>query len=109
LQAASIETKGKTLTVWRPPQDGKMDYAPGVFVPEGFQASGAVSLFTLPAGRAAHLSLRGSFAGLPQAWGQLFAGLAKIGAAPAGLNWEVYGVSEQPPEETETDLYALLT
>ena len=52
LKAAGIEAGDRTVTVWRPPNAGMMDYAPGVFVPEGFSVSGAVSLFTLPQGRA---------------------------------------------------------
>src|SRR3954454_15974215 len=50
LKVANIEAGGRTVTVWRPPQAGMMDYAPGIFVPEGFNVSGAVSLFTLPQG-----------------------------------------------------------
>lgn len=104
LKAAGIEAGGRTLTVWRPPHAGTIDYAPGSFVAQEFRASGAVSLFTLPEGRAAHLRLAGSYAGLPDAWQQLFAGCEERGLALAGLNWEVYGT----PETGGADLYALL-
>ncbi|MGE7157644.1 GyrI-like domain-containing protein [Methylorubrum rhodesianum] len=108
LKDAGIENGGGTLTVWRPPQAGMIDYAPGVFVPEGFSVSGAVSLFTLPQGRAAHLRMRGSYAGLPDAWERMFSGIKAEGLVPAGLNWEIYAAPHVPPEEAETDLYALL-
>jgi effector-binding domain-containing protein len=108
LRDAGIGPSGRTITVWRPPQDGMMDYAPGVFVPEGFGVSGAVSLFTLPQGRAAHLRMRGSYSGLPDAWGCLFAGIHTQGFLTAGLNWEIYAAPDVTPEEAETDLYALL-
>ena len=85
LEAAEIEAGG-TLTMWRPPHAGTMDYAPGIFVPEGFSVSGAVSLFTLPPGRAAHLRMSGSYTGLPDAWRRLFAGSEERGLALAGLN-----------------------
>jgi effector-binding domain-containing protein len=108
LNDAGITNSGRPLTVWRPPQAGMIDYAPGVFVPEGVRVSGAVSLFTLPQGRAAHLRMRGSYAGLPDAWERVFSGIKAEGLVPAGLNWEIYAVPGAPPEEAETDLYALL-
>jgi effector-binding domain-containing protein len=108
LREAGIEHSGRPLTVWRPPQGGMIDYAPGVFVPEGFSVSGAASLFTLPQGRAAHLRMRGSYAGLPDAWERVFSGINAEGLVPAGLNWEIYAAPDVPPEEAETDLYALL-
>lgn len=108
LRDAGIEDSGRPLTVWRPPQAGMIDYAPGVFVPEGFSVSGAASLFTLPRGRAAHFRMRGSYAGLPDAWERVFSGINAEGLVPAGLNWEIYAAPDVPPEEAETDLFALL-
>jgi effector-binding domain-containing protein len=108
LRDAGIEDSGRPLTVWRPPEAGMIDYAPGVFVPEGFSVSGAVSLFTLPQGRAAHLRMRGSYAGLPDAWERVFSGIKAEGLRPAGLNWEIYATPDVAPEEAETDLYALM-
>ena len=104
LEAAEIEADGRALTVWRPPHAGMMDYAPGIFVPEGFGVSGAVSLFTLPPGQAAHLRMNGPYTGLPDAWRRLFAGTEERGLALAGLNWEVYASAENGG----ADLYALV-
>lgn len=106
LKAADVTPLGPTLTVWSMPEGGKMDYAPGVFVAEPLEeASDEVTSVTLPEGRAVHLRLSGSYAGLPDAWGRLFKGSA--GHQLSGLNWEVY-TEPGTSGETETDLYALL-
>jgi effector-binding domain-containing protein len=109
LKKSNIASAGRPLTVWRPAQDGKMEYAPGVLVSESVKLEGEASLFTLPRGRAAHLRLIGSYEGLPQAWQSLFDGCKAKGLELAGLNWEVYPEPGTPPETCETDLYALLT
>lgn len=104
LRAANIVPDGPHLTIWRPLGGGLVDYAPGVFVPTPIVESGEVSLLTLPAGRAAHLTLTGSYASLPAAWERLFEGCA--GLSIAGLNWEVYNAAGS--DTSETILYALL-
>ena len=106
LKAADIQPLGQALTVWRPPQGGAIDYAPGVLVPERVSETGEISMFTLPEGRAAHLRLTGPYEALPDAWGRLFA--ACKAQTLAGLNWEIYGDPEARPEDMRTDLYALL-
>jgi effector-binding domain-containing protein len=105
LKAADVAPLGPTLTVWRMPEGGSMDYAPGVFVAEPLDGDGEVSSVTLPKGRAAHLRLTGSYAGLPDAWGRLLKGCG--GQDLAGLNWEIY-TETGSSGETQTDLYALL-
>lgn len=104
LTSAGLEA-GKTLTLWRPPQAGSMDYAPGVFVADEFQATGSVGVEALPEGRAAHLRMNGAYTELPGAWQRLFAECSQQGLALAGLNWEIYGASSA---EGGADLYALL-
>lgn len=104
--SAAVQPAGPWLTVWRTPQDGLIDYAPGVFVPEGTREMEGVELFALPQGRAAHLSLYGPYEGLPEAWGRLFAGCARHRLA--GLNWEIYSVPIGGQEKIRTDLYAFL-
>ena len=106
LRAAGVVPDGPPLTVWRPLDGGRVDYAPGVFVPRPIPAAGEVSLLTLPAGRAAHLKLTGSYASLPAAWEHLFAGCE--GGARTGLRWEVYTAAGTNPDMAETDLFALL-
>lgn len=104
LRAADISPDGPRLTIWRPLAGGLVDYAPGIVIPRPIAEAGQVSLLTLPAGRASHLKLTGSYADLPTAWEQLFAGCAEH--ALSGLNWEVYtGADSDGPE---TDLYVLL-
>lgn len=99
---------GPRLTIWRPPEAGLVDYAPGIIVPEPIEPFGDISLFALPAGRAAHLRLRGGYEKLPGAWQRLFGACAAEGIATAGLNWEIYAPEDAGPEEAGADLYALL-
>jgi effector-binding domain-containing protein len=74
----------------------------GLIVAHRFEPVGDVVASDLPAGRAAHLSMKGSFEGLPQAWETLFDWCRRENAAPAGVNWEIYGASE------DAELNALL-
>lgn len=110
LKAAEAHPAGPTLTVWRMPEAGVLDYAPGVFVDGDFLPGrgeqDSVTLFTLPRGRAAHLRVTGSYEALPEAWGRLFAGCQD--QALAGLNWEIYTTPGSAQGTIETDLYALL-
>lgn len=106
LAAANVGPRGERFTLWRPPQDGLIDYAPGVFVPHAFEASGDVTLFTLPEGRAAHLCLRGPYEGMGTAWQRLFESCEARGLKRTGLNWQVY-VADAGTEPV-TDLFTLL-
>jgi effector-binding domain-containing protein len=93
---------GRTCTRWTPPVDGALPMEIGTIVSKSFAPKGNVVPSDLPAGRAAHLAMKGSFENLPKAWDTLFAWCTAQGLAPAGINWEVYGASE------DADLYALL-
>jgi hypothetical protein len=93
---------GPTCTLWRPPTGGALYMEPGTVVSQAFASTGEVVLSALPAGRAAHLSMKGSFEGLPQAWQTLFDWCKAEGLPTAGTNWEIYGAAE------DTELYALL-
>lgn len=105
LKAADVASHGPHLTVWRMPEGGLIDYAPGVFVFQPWEGTGEVSSFTLPEGRAAYLRLTGSYAGLPEAWSRLFKGCE--GQTLSGVNWEIYGAPDGA-SDTHADLYALL-
>lgn len=106
LDSAGVQPLGPWLTVWRTPQGGVIDYAPGVFVPEDTRAMDGIELFTLPQGQAAHLRLQGPYEGLPEAWGRLFEGCNAHRLA--GLNWEIYAVPNRGEQKIQTDLYAYL-
>jgi effector-binding domain-containing protein len=106
-ESVVVQPVGPWLTVWRTPQDGLIDYAPGVFVPEGTREMEGVELFALPQGRAAHLCLHGPFEGLPDAWGRLFESCKAHQLA--GLNWEIYSVPNGSPDKIRTDLYAFMS
>jgi effector-binding domain-containing protein len=98
-----------SCTLWRPPVDGVLDMEPGVLVSGAFAAAGDVVPSELPAGRAAYFLLRGSFEGLPGAWKTLLDWCAAEKLPLAGINWEIYGPSQDvEPDQLETALYALL-
>ena len=98
-----------SCTLWRPPVDGVLDMEPGVLVSGAFAAVDDVVPSELPAGRAAYFLLRGSFDGLPGAWKTLLDWCAAEKLPLAGINWEIYGPSEDvEPDQIETALYALL-
>jgi effector-binding domain-containing protein len=108
LKDADVDVPAQAFTMWRPGSNGKIDYAPGVFVSQSMQAAGEVSLYTLPDGRAAHVKLTGGFEALPNAWQHLFASCSAQKLELAGVNWEVYTEAEAGSGKTQTDLYALL-
>jgi effector-binding domain-containing protein len=73
-----------------------------VIVARPFEPCGSVVPSELPAGRAVHLAMAGSFEGLPRAWQALFDWCRKEKLATAGINWEIYGATR------DAELYALL-
>jgi effector-binding domain-containing protein len=93
---------GRGITRFRTPADGALDMEMGSIVARRFEGQGSVVLSELPAGRAAHFALKGSFEGLPGAWQTLFEWCGREGLKPSGINWEIYGA------EQDADLYALL-
>lgn len=99
---------GLTCTRWKPPADGVMPMEPGTIVAKDFAPMGDVVPSELPAGRAAHFVLKGSFEGLGGAWGALFDWCAAQKLPLAGINWEVYGPTPADESKQETYLYAKL-
>ena len=98
---------GTTLTRFAMLPGGRMRYEPGAFVSGPFKADGDVKAETLPAGRAAHLTLKGDFSGLPEAWPALMEWAAAQKLTLAGVNWEVYAPNDDLARQ-ETRLYTLL-
>ena len=93
---------GPTCTRWTRPTGSVLPMEIGVIVGTGFAAAGEVVPSELPAGRAVHLSMTGGFENLPRAWESLFHWLQEQQLAAAGINWEIYGATE------DAELYALL-
>jgi effector-binding domain-containing protein len=109
LPSLEVRPLDHSCTLWRPPVDGVLDMEPGVLVSGAFSPVGDVVPSELPAGRAAYFLLRGSFEGLPGAWKTLLDWCAAQKLPLAGINWEIYGPSEDvEPDQIETALYALL-
>lgn len=100
---------GRSVTRFRAPSDGRLDMEMGSIVARPFAAAGDVVPSDLPAGRAAHFQLKGSFDGMPGAWQTLFDWCKAEKLTLAGINWEIYSPWEGiDPVKLETDLYALL-
>ena len=105
LQAGPV---GRPCTRFCTPAREALDMEIGTIVGRPFQPKDGVVSSDLPAGRAAHYLLKGSFEGLPGAWQTVFEWCKAEGLELSGINWEIYmpweGVA---PGELETDLYAL--
>ena len=100
---------GRPLTRFRTPAKDSLDMEIGTIVGRSFACRGEIVLSDLPAGRAAHYRLEGSFDGMPGAWQTLFAWCEAEKLQLAGINWEIYMPWEGvDPAKLETDLYALL-
>jgi effector-binding domain-containing protein len=100
---------GRAHTRFRTTANSRLDMEIGTIVARPFVAQGDVVPSDLPAGRAAHFQLKGSFEGMPGAWQTLFAWCKAEKLSLAGINWEIYSPWEGvDPAQLETDLYALL-
>lgn len=93
---------GRTCTRWTRPTGSVLPMEIGVIVAKRFAPSGEVVPSELPAGRAVHLAMKGGFEGLPRAWQTLFDWSQQQKLSLAGINWEIYGATE------DAELYALL-
>lgn len=102
LPALDTGPLGAACTRWTRPAGSVLPMEIGVIVGRGFAAAGEVVPSELPAGRAVHFSLTGGFEGLPRAWQTLFDWCQAEKLATAGINWEIYGATE------DAELYALL-
>jgi effector-binding domain-containing protein len=102
LPSLDVGAVGRGITRFRTPATDALDMEMGSIVTRRFDDHGDVVLSELPAGRAAHFALKGSFAGLPGAWQTLFEWCSAQNLTPSGVNWEIYGA------EQDADLYALL-
>ncbi|HYX04159.1 MAG TPA: GyrI-like domain-containing protein [Reyranella sp.] len=106
LQAGPV---GRPCTRFCTPAKEALDMEIGTIVGQPFQPKGEVVPSDLPAGRAAHYLLKGSFERLPGAWQTLFEWCKAEKLELSGINWEIYTPWEGvAPAELETDLYALL-
>jgi effector-binding domain-containing protein len=109
LPSLQVGPVGRPCTRFRTPAKEALDMEIGTIVGQLFQPKGEVVSSDLPAGRAAHLLLKGSFEGLPGAWQSLFEWCKAKKLELTGINWEIYTPWEGvDPAELETDLYALL-
>jgi len=110
LPALQADPIGRPCTRFRTPAYAALEMEIGRIVGQAFPPRGDVVSSDLPAGRAAHFLLKGSFEGLPTAWQTLFDWCKAEKLAVAGINWEIYMPWEGvDPANLQTDLFALLT
>lgn len=110
LASLAAGSAGRSLTRFRTPSDGRLDMEMGTIVARPFAATGDVVPSELPAGRAAHFQLKGSFEGMQDAWQTLFDWCKAEKLSLAGINWEIYSPWDGvDTAKLETDLYSLLT
>lgn len=102
LPSLEVGAVGPGITRFRTPAESALDMEMGSIVSRPFEDHGEIVLSELPAGRAAHHYMKGSFEGLPGAWQILFDWCSREGLTPSGINWEVYGA------EQDAELYVLL-
>jgi len=102
LPSLDAGTPGPACTRWTPPAGGKLAMEIGLIVGRRFPPAGEVLPSELPAGRAAHFSMKGAFENLPMGWQTLFDWCKAEKLSAAGINWEIYGAAE------DAELYALL-
>src|SRR5690348_6420754 len=67
LPALDAGPVGRGITRFRTPANGALDMEMGSIVARRFEDRGEVVVSELPAGRAAHYAMKGSFEGLPGA------------------------------------------
>jgi hypothetical protein len=99
---------GDSLTLWRPPADGRLYMEPGLIVSRSFAPAGDVVPSELPGGRTAHLLLVGPYEQIPGAWQVLFDWCTREQLTRAGTNWQIYEGGDKDSAVARTALYALL-
>lgn len=80
----------------------------GFPTPTVVTAEGSVQPGSLPGGRVAHLTHRGSYEALGESWGRLAGWIVEQGSTPGSAFWEVYVTEPTPdmdPAELITELY----
>jgi effector-binding domain-containing protein len=101
---------GRHVAVYRNWKDGEMDVEIGVEVGSGAAGNGDVVLTALPAGIAATVTHRGSYALLGNANTAIRDWCKANARETTGISWEVYGHMgpDTDPADVRTDVFYLL-
>lgn len=111
--ATSIQAQGRRAVgpayglTFSMPTD-TIDVAAGFPVDAPVAEDGVVSPLSTPSGRAVRHEHLGSYDGLGEAWGRLFAWVEARGLTPGPLMWEVY-VTEPSPDADPAAMVTELT
>ena len=110
IRAEGDLAQGHNVVVYRgDPNAGPAPVEIGVQVGRPFDGPtpAGVRCAELPAGRAAHVTHRGSYDQMAAAY-QALTTWAREGGHRLGVCWEVYGDHHDDPEQMETDIFFLL-
>lgn len=107
LPDSGVEQCGHNHAIYRHAKDG-MRMQVGFPVSERFTDTDQVECLQFLGRRAAHITHRGDYGGIPDAYAALHAWCRDEGLELAGLNWEVYGDWRDDPAELTTDIYLSL-
>jgi len=109
-KAGAVKLDGQNIFVYRdaPGRPGYADVAFGVGLAAPFTGAGNVQATPLPLGEAAHVTHRGSYAGIGAAHNAIKEWCNDHGRHRVGVRWEIYGHWTDNESELTTDIFHLL-
>jgi effector-binding domain-containing protein len=111
LAAQGVAPTGAAFARYHGPPGADADLEVGFPTSAEVRPDGDVGPGSLPGGRVARATHLGSFDGLGQAWGELFAWVGAQGFDADNTMWEVYVTEPSPemdPADLRTDLFLAL-
>ena len=111
IHAGKLAKHGHNVFVYRPVSGGdgsELDAEFGVQVADRFADLGKVVCSETPAGRVAHAVVYGRWEQLPTGHHALIDWSTENGLERTGVNWEVYGDTQEDPAKRRTDVFYLL-
>ena len=108
VQGHGVEGAGQNVWFYRDVSDGRMEVDVGVQVPAVTEAADGFVPSATPAGRCAHATFYGDYAGIPGVHQAIHQWCAEQNLVLAGPCWEIYGDWHDDPARRRTDMYHLL-
>ena len=103
-----IDGAGQNVWFYRDVSGGRMEVDVGVQVPAATEAADGLARSATPAGRCAHATFHGDYAGIPGVHQAIHQWCAEQDLVLAGPCWEIYGDWHDDPARRRTDMYHLL-
>ncbi len=108
VQEHGIDGAGQNVWFYRDLSGGRMKVDVGLQVPAATEAAGGFVRSATPAGRCAHATFYGDYAGTPGVHQAIHQWCAEQNLVLAGPCWEIYGDWHDDPARRRTDMYHLL-